>query len=114
MNRRDDLKSLLAAPVAAAVPVEPRTYTLEDILNSPEWKQPVVIECNVVPGHERVVMEFMRPDIHLKMPRLHHEIVSVKHGRSEIRILVLEKGGFGTRTLADSGRRDPKGRRIFA
>ena len=121
MNRRDALKSLLAAPVAAALPVEPQKFDLQALLNSHEWKTPVLLEA-LNPrraGEETIILEYQRFDPRYPEEfgqRTYHALAHIaKGGTTGLRIPFLDKKGqFGVRSLTDSGRRDPKGRRIFA
>jgi len=117
MNRRDALKSFLAAPVAAVVPLPgPKRFDLAAFLASPEWATPEVLKLRdpLKPGEECVVLEYQKfapyypPEFGMKT---FHQLVGMSHvGRNGIRMWI----GQGRHTFIDSGRRDAKGRRIFA
>jgi hypothetical protein len=121
MNRRDALKSLLAAPVAAAVPVEPPKFDLRTFLASPEWTTPIVLDGRekTRAGEEEIVAEYQRLDPQFPAefgPRTFHAPSNIPIGSTgALRMpFIDEKCYLSVRELADSGRRDAKGRRIFA
>jgi hypothetical protein len=117
MNRRDALKSFIAAPVAAVVPFPaPKRFDLAEFLASPEWTAPEVLKLRdpLEPGEECVVLEYQRFDAYYPpefgMRTFHQPIGLSRIGPNGIRMWI----GVGLHTFTDSGRRDTQGRRIWA